>query len=108
MEGVCFSWDEVISIIKIFMCNRSAGSKSIYSRVLHTEVNELAYLISLYIIFNESIHCSEILDEYKLANVGPIFEKGKKDEVENYRSVSLTPEVNKALEKLTKNRLLSF
>ena len=53
-------------------------------------------------------NCGTIPQEWKLANVVPIFKKGKKGEVENYRPISLTCLVMKIFERLIKVKLLSL
>jgi len=57
-----------------------------------------------------ALHCAK--DNYhrtgsKLANVMPIYKKGSRSSVGNYRPVSLTSVCCKVLEKLVRNALLS-
>ena len=44
----------------------------------------------------------------KMANLRPIFKKGNKDKVENYRPISLLPIINKIFETLINDRLYNF
>ena len=41
-------------------------------------------------LFNRSLEKKQIPDIWKCANISPIYKKGRKDEVNNYRPVSLT------------------
>jgi len=41
-------------------------------------------------LFNKSLLSGEVPADWKLASVTPIFKKGKKSSVDNYRPVSLT------------------
>ena len=47
-------------------------------------------------------------DKFKLANVIPVYKKGSKTSLSNYRPISLLSVFNKLLEKLMCNRLLKF
>ena len=51
-------------------------------------------------IFNRSVTYTEIPDDWKTANIVPIFKKGNKSDVGNYRPISLTSLICKILEKL--------
>ena len=52
----------------------------------------------LSLLFNKSINQSEIPEDWKKANITPIFKTGDKSSVENYRPVSLTSLYGKVLE----------
>src|SRR2546425_5338436 len=59
-------------------------------------------------IFQHSIENSEIPLQWKMANVVPIFKKGSKKDVGNYRPVSLTCHGSKILEKIIKEEIVKF
>ena len=59
-------------------------------------------------IFNLSLRSGIFLNEFKLAKVIPIFKKGARHDVNNYRPISLLPVFSKILEKLVYRHLLSF
>ena len=59
-------------------------------------------------IFNQSIYTEEIPDIWKLANIMPIFKKGSKSELGNYRPVSLTSQICKIMERIIKDEIVSF
>ena len=54
----------------------------------------------LCIIFNKSFIEGIYPDKFKLAKVIPLHKGGEKDDVDNYRSISLLPVMPKILEKL--------
>uniref|UniRef100_K7EYL3 Reverse transcriptase domain-containing protein n=1 Tax=Pelodiscus sinensis TaxID=13735 RepID=K7EYL3_PELSI len=60
----------------------------------------------LAIIFEKSWRLGEIPDNWKKANVVPIFKKGKKDDPGNYRPVSLTSVPGKIMEGILKESIL--
>ena len=54
---------------------------------------------SLTMLFNKSLRLGIFPGDWKLANIVPIFKKGKRDFVENYRPISLLPVISKVLER---------
>ena len=49
-----------------------------------------------------------IPDEWKLSNVVPIYKKGKKDDVSNYRPISLTSLIMKTFEKCIRDEIMNI
>ena len=47
-------------------------------------------------------------DEIKIARIIPLFKSGDKQNVSNYRPISLLPQFSKILEKIFNNRLMNF
>ena len=56
----------------------------------------------LSIIFQNSLDVGKVPMDWKNANVMPLFKKGERQKVGNYRSVSLTSVVGKLLESIIK------
>ena len=63
---------------------------------------------SLTHIFNQSIAVSIFPTERKLDRVSPIYKKGKKDDPNNYRPISVIPVVAKIFEKLVHEQLYTY
>ena len=86
--------------------DKSPGPDNIHPYFLKETANELA--IPLNIIFNKSLESSEIPDEWKKGKITALFKKGSKKVASNYRPVSLTSIVYKCLEKIVRERIISF
>ena len=63
---------------------------------------------SLTEIFTTSINTGIFPTEWKTARVTPIFKKGKKKDLNNYRPISVIPTVAKILEKIVYEQLFSY
>ena len=62
----------------------------------------------LRLLYKRSIDKNEIPEDWKKANVSPIFKKGDRSGIENYRPVSLTSMYGNVLEKIIKEKIEMF
>ncbi|KAK4806238.1 LOW QUALITY PROTEIN: hypothetical protein QYF61_013382 [Mycteria americana] len=78
--------------------HKSMGPDEIHPRVL----KELADVLTkpLSIIYQQSWLTGEVPADWRLANVTPIFKKGRKEDPRNYRPVSLTLVLGKLMEQI--------
>ena len=81
------------------------GMDGIGATLLKELVNELASPIAT--IMRKSMDEGNVPDEWKAANVTPIFKKGSKSSPENYRPVSLTSVCCKMLEAMIKDEVVA-
>ncbi|GAB0203024.1 mitochondrial enolase superfamily member 1 [Grus japonensis] len=77
--------------------HKSMGLDGIHPRVLRELAEELAK--TLCIIYQQSWLTGEVPDDWRLANVMPIYKKGRKEDLGNYRPVSLTLVPGKIMER---------
>ena len=79
-------------------CHKSMGPDEIHPRVLR----ELAEVIAepLSIIYQRSLLTGEVPEDWRLANVTPIYKKGCREDPGNYRPVSLTSVPGKVMEQI--------
>jgi len=76
---------------------KSMGPEGIHPRVLRELMEELAKPLS--IIYQQSWLTGEVPDDWRLANVTPIYKKGWKEDPGNYRPLSLTSMPGKIMER---------
>ena len=73
------------------------GPDGLHPGVLRELAEELARLLS--IIYQQSWLAGEIPDDWRFTSVTPVYKKGRKEDPGNYRSVSLTSEPGKIMER---------
>ena len=97
---------EIISLIRNINPNKATGSDGISGQMLI--LCDQSVVLPLQIIFENILSTSIYPDIWKLANVIPIFKKGDKQSLKNYRPISLLPICGKLLEKIIFNQLYSY
>ncbi|MCP4459413.1 MAG: hypothetical protein GY816_15540, partial [Cytophagales bacterium] len=102
-SDLVFSSDEIFNLLRSLNPSKAAGPDGIHGMVLKRCAYSLAYPLS--ILFNISYATGCIPSEWKLASVVPIFKKGDKGSVENYRPISLTSLVMKVFERAIKSSM---
>ena len=76
--------------------HKASGPDGLNARVLKECSNEISPTLAL--IYNESLARGDVPDEWRQANVSPVFKEGEKYDAANYRPVSLTCICCKTLE----------
>ena len=97
---------EVLNVIKKLNVDKAVGPDGINNRVLKICGDQLAEPLTY--IFNKCISSGYFPDEWKLANVTPIFKKGNHQLMSNYRPVSLLSLVSKVFERILYNKLYDY
>ena len=94
--------DEITSLNS----SKASGPFSIPSYMLKLLKTCLSFPLQL--IYNFSFSTGRVPDQFKIANVIPVFKKDSVTCMSNYRPISLLSIFNKILEKLMYKRLISF
>ena len=97
---------EVKNLIKSMHPKKATGPNSIPTEVLHMLADDICKPLSE--IFNLSLSSGQHPDILKVAKTIPIFKKGSRLLVGNYRPISLLSNINKILEKIVFTRVYNF
>ena len=100
-----FNTIKIRDILRNIDCNKAQGPDNIHGVILKTCANSLAQPLSILfkLIYNTGI----LPAEWKRANVVPVFKKGVKENIENYRPISLTCITSKVMERIMYDELFS-
>jgi hypothetical protein len=88
---------EVETLLNSLDTNKATGSDEIPARLLKETASIIAPSIRK--LFNKSLNQGTVPQDWKLANVVPVYKKGDKEYTENYRPISLLPIISKVLER---------
>ena len=85
-EKMFMSMDDIIECVKSIKIKNSEGYDRIPQRILVDGIGYLA--LPLAHLFNE-IYCTNVIpDQWLISKVCPIFKKGNKNDIKNYRPIS--------------------
>ena len=97
---------EIVNIVLSLKNGKSPGFDEIdavpVKRVIHI------LCVPLCAIFNLSLTVGIVPDSLKIAKVTPIYKSGTKDDMSNYRPISVLPLFSKILERCVFNRVIKF
>ena len=98
--------DELTNLFRKLDDKKSSGPDNIGPKLLKLAAPFVAN--PLLYIFNLSFSAGTVPDKMKTAKVIPLYKKGQKNLMQNYRPISLLDTAHKLLEKLMNRRLLQF
>lgn len=104
LDDIQITSGDVFELLRRLKPNKSPGPDNIHPRLLKELADVLALPISL--LFQKSLESKQLPQDWKSANVTPIFKKGNKGDSKNYRPVSLTSIICKMMENLVRKQLL--
>lgn len=103
LDNIVLSDEKILQVINKLKPSKNGGADEVNSSFLLGIAQ--AIVVPLLLIFKKSLESGEIPDDWRKANVTPIFKKGSRKKPENYRPVSLTSNICKIFERLIANEL---
>ena len=100
------SYNDVKVKLNQMNSNKTPGPDNFHPKILKNVVDEICGPLTS--IFNKSLQEGKVPEDWKLANVTPIFKKGSRDQPGNYRPISLTSVLGKILESLIRDKITEF
>ena len=98
--------EQIKKIVKRIDRNKATGVDGIPIKLIKEAIDILAEPISS--LVNKIIISRTIPAEFKTAVVTPTFKKGDKNNVENYRPISVLPAISKIMEYVIKDQLYEY
>ena len=93
----------IYTLINKLPNSKSVGLDKISTKILQIAAPAVAQPLTK--IFNKSIALGQFPLEWKAARVIPIFKKGQRTMLDNYRPISILPVVSKLIERILYNQL---
>ena len=104
LREITITESEVIARLNKINVGKSMGSDEVHGKLLYEIRHELAKPLTH--MFNLSLESSCVPQDWRDANVTPLFKKGSRSEAQNYRPVSLLSIIGKILESFVKEKLM--
>ena len=98
--------DEILSVYKSLQPKYSTGFDNIPHDIIKLSLPHIVNCLS--VIINSSFNTGDVPHLLKISKICPIYKKGDKSDLSNYRPISILPNFSKILEKLVYNRLVTY
>ena len=106
LSSITISSQDVKDVLQVINTNKATGPDNINPTLLKQASEVLAYPLSR--LFNLSLQQSTFPETWKTANVIPVYKKGSKDLVSNYRPISLLSVLGKTMERCVFKHVYNF
>ena len=104
LSNVVFEPLDIIKKIEKLKPSSSSGPDNLSTKFLHTFRNSISEPLS--IIYNKSMQSGCVPQDWRSANITPIFKKGSKTDPSNFRPISLTSVPCKLMESVIKDHIM--
>ena len=96
----------VYTLLVKLSTSKATGMDKNSAKVLQVAAPAIA--LSLTEIFNMSIDLDQLPSEWKAARVIPLFKKGQRSLLDNYRPISILPVVSKLMERILYDQMFEY
>ena len=93
-------------VYNFWSVSKSTGLDGIGPRLLKLSAGVITQ--SLTVIVNKCVENGVFPSSWKQAKVTPLYKNGPRDEINNYRPISILPTVSKLIEKIVQKNLLAY
>ena len=100
------SYEETVKEVNNLKIRKVSQKTDIPVRIIKEKIDIVSYF--LYHNFNNSLPCSTFPTAMKYAEVTPIHKKDDKTDKENYRPISILPNLSKVYERLMYNQIYPY
>ena len=98
------SQEGVLKLLLDLKENKASGPDNIPPRVLKVAAEPISHCLQL--MFTASLHTGTVPNDWKQANITPVFKKGERFKASNYRPVSLTCICSKMMEHVIVSQMM--
>ena len=105
LEDIVITPEMILRKLQHLKLDKAAGNDSLSPRLLKNISSEIAHPIAM--IFRKSLDTGHVPRDWRTANITPLFKKGKRSQVENYRPVSLTSQICKIVKSVLRDEIVS-
>ena len=105
IENIDITLNGVVKLLKDLNPTKSPGPDNLGPKVLKELADEVGPLLLL--IYRKSLQTSEVPEDWRKANVTPVFKKGQRFQAENYRPISLTSVCCKIMEHIVASKIMN-
>lgn len=106
LENMEITRDMLWKVLQKLNRSKSPGPDGIHPRIIKDTAEEL--IVPLEIIFMSSLNEGVVPEDWRTANITPIFKKGSKSDPGNYRPVSLTSIFSKLMEAVLREAIIEY
>ena len=104
LNEIDFAIPRIEKFLSCVNSNKACGPDGIHGKILKHCSKSLAYPLS--IMFKLSNNSGLLPTDWKCADIVPVHKKGLKNDIENYRPISLTSLVMKTFERIIKGEII--
>jgi len=105
-SDISFTEEDVLNVLMKLRVDKADGPDELSARFLIQVREHIVY--PLFTIFRKSLDEGFVPDDWKSANISPVFKKGNRNIADNYQPVSLTSQICKVFETIIRDSVVYY